>query len=167
MQVFTHQCSNHILPPVFSIKGFWGGGRHASPCVPTTRVVMLPLLKLLHEESSSPLGMTRPSSSNEIIVLKCQRAVITHHLFCLIQSVATCSSGSVLICAGRETDILWGNGTIFLVLPIGLSTILSVYNRGAVDIERHHVLETGLLCQEFKGRCCWKVWKMCHSTFML
>ena len=75
---------------------------------------MLLLLQLLHEVPGSPLGMTRPSSSNEIIVLKCQIALTTHVLFWLIQSVATCSSGSVLICADERQPFFGETGPFFL-----------------------------------------------------
>ena len=70
MQVFTHQVSNYMLLPVFSIKGCWSGGRHPSPCAPTTRVAMPPPPQVLRKVSGSPLGMARPSFSEgfEIII---------------------------------------------------------------------------------------------------
>ena len=91
------------------------------------------------------------------LFLTCQRTLPTHVLSCLIESMASHSSGSVLICAGWEIDVLWGNGTTFLVLPVGSSTIFSAYNRGAVDHEKDHILGIGLQPKDFKGRCCGKM----------
>lgn len=110
-----------------------GWGRHPSPCVATTRVVMLP---------SSRLSTVRQPILFKGFWDHCSKMPksLSNVLSCLIELVASRSSGSVLSSAGWEPDILCGNGTTLLALLAGPSTSLSVRSRGAVNIKRDHIL---------------------------
>lgn len=116
-----------------STRECWVGSRHPLPCMPTTMVSRFCTARqavLWGGQTKLFQELMRPLFHN----------AKGPFFSCLIKLVESCFSGSVLNCAGWGTDIPWGIGTILFALPAGSLTILSAGSRGAVNVERDHIL---------------------------